>query len=62
MDNINRDIQKYIEELKSRVDKLDNIHEIKQLIANITTKIPITIYPKLDFICIYFIIIIFYIK
>ena len=34
MDNINRDIQKYIEELKSRVDKLDNIHEIKELISN----------------------------
>ena len=35
---------------------------IKHLIANITTKIPITIYPKFNFIYIYLIIILFYTK
>jgi hypothetical protein len=34
MDNINREIRIYIDELKSRVGKLDNIEEIKELIAN----------------------------
>lgn len=34
MDNINREIRVYIDELKSRVEKMDNIEQIKQLIAN----------------------------
>ena len=34
MENINREIHDYIQEIKSRVAKLDNIEEIKELIAN----------------------------